>query len=83
MKTDFGLKMVIAKTLFHMHKVNMRSAQPLTPWKPACSSFSLPKIASLIRPNKTSLQTLTGNLTLDQKCDPSHSCVEILVILNV
>ena len=78
-KTDFGLKVVIEKTLFHMHKLNMWSAQPLTPWKPVCSSFNLPKIASLIRPSKTSLQTLTGNLTLNQKCDPSHSCVEILI----
>ena len=67
MKTDFGLKVVTEKSLLHMHKVNMWSAQALTPWKPACSSFSLPKIASLIRPSKTSLQTLTDNLTLDQK----------------
>ena len=36
----------------------------------------------LIRPSKT-LQTLTDYLTLDQKCVPSHSWMEILVISNV
>ena len=30
------------KGLCHMHKVNICSAQPLPPWKPACSSLSLP-----------------------------------------
>ena len=30
-KTDFGLKLVIEKSLFLVHKMNMWSAQPLTP----------------------------------------------------
>ena len=51
-----------------------------------CLFFSQPALNRffklLIRPSKT-LQTLTDYLTLDQKCVPSHSWMEILVISNV